>query len=155
MRSWWIGDHYRAWLCHLHHESRVSYPVSSHLCGYVFFPWPFCIRSYFSWSSRQRLDGTESAAICDSFHVPCVVEFYKSSHIRSSSPQRWFPRTFGVYGSSHQIMYVLVMCGAWPWTQGLASAFDYRYLEALEKGSSCATNWKFETSECWYGASRL
>lgn len=40
-------------------------------------------------------------------------------------PEKWFPRTFDVYGSSHQIMHVLVACGALSHAIGLVKAFDY------------------------------
>jgi adiponectin receptor len=34
-------------------------------------------------------------------------------------PERWYPRRFDIYGSSHQIMHVLVVCGALSHTVGL------------------------------------
>ena len=40
-------------------------------------------------------------------------------------PEKWFPKTFDIYGSSHQIMHVLVACGALSHTIGLLKAFDY------------------------------
>ena len=40
-------------------------------------------------------------------------------------PERWYPRTFDIVGSSHQIMHVLVMCGAFCYSIGLTRAFDY------------------------------
>ena len=42
-------------------------------------------------------------------------------------PERWFPQKFDVYGSSHQIMHVLVACGALSHAIGLVQAFDYWY----------------------------
>ena len=43
----------------------------------------------------------------------------------SRVPERWFPRVFDIYGSSHQIMHVLVICGAISHTLGLYKAFEY------------------------------
>ena len=40
-------------------------------------------------------------------------------------PEKWFPKTFDIYGSSHQIMHVLVACGALSHAIGLLKAFDY------------------------------
>ena len=40
-------------------------------------------------------------------------------------PEKWSPRTFDVYGSSHQIMHVLVACGALSHAIGLVRAFGY------------------------------
>lgn len=40
-------------------------------------------------------------------------------------PEKWYPRTFDIYGSSHQIMHVLVACGALSHAIGLVKAFDY------------------------------
>ena len=40
-------------------------------------------------------------------------------------PERWYPKTFEILGSSHQIMHVLVMFGALCYSIGLVRAFDY------------------------------
>jgi adiponectin receptor len=40
-------------------------------------------------------------------------------------PEKWYPRQFDIYGASHQIMHVLVICGALSHTVGLVKAFDY------------------------------
>ena len=40
-------------------------------------------------------------------------------------PEKWYPKTFDVYGSSHQIMHVFVACGALCHAIGLLKAFDY------------------------------
>lgn len=52
-------------------------------------------------------------------------------------PERWFANTFDICGSSHQIMHVLVMCGAWSWTLGLTKAFDYWHSKAATHGEWC------------------
>ena len=39
--------------------------------------------------------------------------------------ERWYPRKFDIYGASHHIMHVLVICGAVSHTIGLVKAFDY------------------------------
>jgi len=39
-------------------------------------------------------------------------------------PERWYPRMFDIYGSSHQIMHVLVALGALSHATGLLKAFD-------------------------------
>lgn len=40
-------------------------------------------------------------------------------------PERWFPRTFDICGSSHQILHVLVMLGAYSHSVGLHKALRY------------------------------
>ena len=40
-------------------------------------------------------------------------------------PEKWYPRTFDIYGSSHQIMHVLVACGALSHAVGLLNAFGH------------------------------
>ena len=40
-------------------------------------------------------------------------------------PEKWYPGTFDIWGSSHQIMHVLVACGALSHAVGLVKAFDY------------------------------
>lgn len=51
-------------------------------------------------------------------------------------PERWSPKTFDIYGSSHQIMHVLVAVGALSYATGLLRAFDYRNV-LKEMGESC------------------
>ena len=40
-------------------------------------------------------------------------------------PERWYPRVFDVYVSSHQYMLVLVAAGALSHALGLVSTFEY------------------------------
>lgn len=40
-------------------------------------------------------------------------------------PERWFPRTFDLLGSSHQILHVLVILGAYSHSVGLHKALQY------------------------------
>ena len=51
-------------------------------------------------------------------------------------PERWFPKTFDIYGSSHQIMHVLVAIGALSHATGLLRAFDYWNIKK-ERGEAC------------------
>ena len=51
-------------------------------------------------------------------------------------PERWYPTKFDIYGSSHQIMHVLVVCGAASHALGLAKAFDYWQLQT-SSGLAC------------------
>ena len=44
-------------------------------------------------------------------------------------PERWYPTTFDIFGSSHQIMHLLVICGAVSHAVGLLKAFDYWQLQ--------------------------
>jgi len=52
-------------------------------------------------------------------------------------PERWFPRRFDIYGASHQIMHVLVICGALSHTTGLLKVFDYWQSLRGQDGGSC------------------
>lgn len=54
-----------------------------------------------------------------------VLNFTGAALYTARLPERWFPRTFDIVGSSHQIMHVLVMLGALSHTIGLLKAFDY------------------------------
>lgn len=40
-------------------------------------------------------------------------------------PERWYPRLFDICGASHQIMHILVACGAMSHALGLISAARY------------------------------
>ena len=54
-----------------------------------------------------------------------VLNFTSAAIYAIRIPERWFPRTFDIWGSSHQIMHVLVMCGALRYSIGLVRALGY------------------------------
>ena len=47
-------------------------------------------------------------------------------------PERWIPKTFDIYGSSHQIMHVLVACGALSYAIGLLKVLEYWNLRKID-----------------------
>lgn len=53
-------------------------------------------------------------------------------------PERWYPKRFDLVGSSHQIMHVLVMCGALCYGMGLVRVFEYWYVRGRGDGGACA-----------------
>ena len=55
-------------------------------------------------------------------------------------PERWYPKTFDYYGASHQIMHVLVICGALSHTVGLVRAFDYWQSSFARDGEACLSS---------------
>lgn len=54
-------------------------------------------------------------------------------------PERWYARQFDIYGSNHQIMHVLFICGALSHTVGLVKASRYWAELKLEAGP-CVPN---------------
>jgi len=52
-------------------------------------------------------------------------------------PERLWPKVFDVFGSSHQIMHVLVMCGALSHSIGLIKPCNYWQEQRVLKGSPC------------------
>ncbi|KAI1335279.1 hemolysin-III channel protein-like protein Izh2 [Xylariaceae sp. FL0016] len=40
-------------------------------------------------------------------------------------PERWYPRTFDIWGASHQIMHVMVVFAALAYVQAVLQAFDF------------------------------
>ena len=52
-------------------------------------------------------------------------------------PERWWPKVFDVFGSSHQIMHVLVMFGALSHSIGLIKACNYWQEQRLLNGNPC------------------
>lgn len=52
-------------------------------------------------------------------------------------PERWYPKKYDISGSSHQIMHVLVMCGALCYSIGLGKAFGYWYDMEKRDGGAC------------------
>ena len=52
-------------------------------------------------------------------------------------PERWYPKTFDYYGASHQIMHVLVICGALSHSTGLMRALDYWQSSTARYGEAC------------------
>lgn len=54
---------------------------------------------------------------------------------RPQFPERWFPRRFDLFGASHQVMHVMVLCAALAYTMAVLAAFDYKH----GKGALCKT----------------
>ena len=54
-----------------------------------------------------------------------VLNFSGAVIYAARIPERWFPRTFDVWGSSHQLMHVLVVVGAMSFEQGLLKAIGF------------------------------
>ena len=52
-------------------------------------------------------------------------------------PERWYPKAFDLYGASHQIMHVLVICGALSHGTGLVRALDYWHSLLTREGRVC------------------
>lgn len=48
-------------------------------------------------------------------------------------PEKWFSRRFDIFGSSHQILHIFVICAGLMHTFGLLQAFDYLH----DHGESC------------------
>lgn len=66
-----------------------------------------------------------------------LLNFTGAATYAARIPERWFPRTFDIYGASHQLMHVLVIGGALCYTTGLLRAFDYWRGLRLVDGVSC------------------
>lgn len=54
-----------------------------------------------------------------------ILNFSGAAIYASRIPERWYPKRFDVYGASHQIMHILVACGAMSHAIGLTSAAKY------------------------------
>ena len=57
-----------------------------------------------------------------------VLNFSGAAIYAGRMPERWFPRRFDVWGSSHQIMHVLVVMGALSHERGLLKAVEWHSL---------------------------
>ena len=66
-----------------------------------------------SWKDRMSLSG---------FLGLGVLNFSGAAIYAARIPERWYPRRFDIWGSSHQIMHVLVVCGATCQERGLLKA---------------------------------
>ena len=53
-----------------------------------------------------------------------LLNFAGAATYAARMPERWFPRTFDIYGASHQIMHVMVVGGGLTYSIGLLKAFD-------------------------------
>jgi adiponectin receptor len=54
-----------------------------------------------------------------------ILNFTGAAIYAARIPERWFPRTFDIWGSSHQIMHVLVVLGALTFERGLLKAVEF------------------------------
>ncbi|KAF6845064.1 hemolysin-iii channel protein [Colletotrichum musicola] len=50
-------------------------------------------------------------------------------------PEMWFPRTFDLFGASHQIMHVMVLAAALAYAKAVVAAFDYSHARGVSCGS--------------------
>jgi len=66
-----------------------------------------------------------------------VLNFVGAATYGLRIPERWYPKTFDVFGASHQIMHVLVMFGALSHSIGLIKAFDYWHATRAVRGIPC------------------
>lgn len=48
-------------------------------------------------------------------------------------PERWYPRSFDIWGASHQLMHILVLCGAFSLESGWISALYWWHKEGMGK----------------------
>lgn len=67
-----------------------------------------------------------------------VLNFTGASIYAARIPERWYPRTFDILGSSHQIMHTLVVCGAFSHSTGLIKAFDFWHARREIERDVCA-----------------
>lgn len=59
--------------------------------------------------------------------------FKKSALTVKQFPEKWFKRRFDIFGASHQILHLLVICAGLTHTFGLLQAFDYLH----DHGNMC------------------
>lgn len=67
-----------------------------------------------------------------------LLNFTGAAIYAARIPERWFPRVFDIYGSSHQIMHVLVICGALSYMTGLIKALEYWRLSSISSAGACS-----------------
>ena len=66
-----------------------------------------------------------------------LLNFSGATIYAARIPERWFPGNFDIWGTSHQIMHVLVVCGAISHLKGLLAALDYRNGLKMQYGNAC------------------
>jgi Haemolysin-III related len=54
-----------------------------------------------------------------------VLNFTRAAIYAARVPERWYPKRFDIWGSSHQIMHVLVVLGAISQERGLLRAMKW------------------------------
>ncbi|OTA89842.1 hypothetical protein M434DRAFT_47270, partial [Hypoxylon sp. CO27-5] len=69
-------------------------------------------------SRRVGLGWIGVTALCDGIGVTCYAMKF---------PERWYPRTFDLFGASHQVMHVTVVLAALSYTKAMLQAFDYHH----------------------------
>jgi adiponectin receptor len=66
-----------------------------------------------------------------------VLNFCDAAIYAVRIPERWYPRRFDKYGGSHQLMDVLVVCGAISHSIGLVKTFGYWQQESRVGYEAC------------------
>ncbi|KUJ22473.1 HlyIII-domain-containing protein [Mollisia scopiformis] len=64
-----------------------------------------------------------------------VVDILGATAYALKIPERWWRKTFDIWGASHQIFHVMVIVAALTYTKALLQAFDYVHAD----GKSCST----------------
>ena len=65
-----------------------------------------------------------------------LLNFTGAATYAARIPERWCPGRYDILGASHQIMHVLVMCGAVSQSLGLLKALTY-WNELKSTGRAC------------------
>lgn len=66
-----------------------------------------------------------------------LLNFSGAVTYASRIPERWYPRRFDIFGTSHQILHLLVIGGALSHTTGLIKAFNYWHSKGIGGADAC------------------
>ncbi|KAI0110569.1 hemolysin-III channel protein-like protein Izh2 [Hypoxylon sp. NC0597] len=135
--AYWTLNTALAGLCSLatFHPS-IGGPHLGHVRAGLFATFGFCsviapifigiLKHGFEQQSRRvGLGWIGATALCDGIGVVCYAMKF---------PERWYPRTFDLFGASHQVMHVTVVLAALSYTKAMLQAFDFHHQYA----SACA-----------------
>ncbi|KAI1414422.1 hemolysin-III channel protein-like protein Izh2 [Hypoxylon sp. FL1857] len=127
--AYWALNTALAGLCSLatFHPS-IGGPHMGHVRAGLFATFGFCsviapiligiLKHGFEEQSRRvGLNSIGATALCNGVGVICYA----------MKAKRWYPRTFDLFGASHQVMHIMVVLAALTYTKATLQAFDFHH----------------------------
>lgn len=112
------------------HARRLRFLVYISLALAAFLPILHGLRlwSYAELDRRMGLRNIVVMALC---------QFSGGVIYATRVPERWYPRTFDIWGASHQLMHILILCGAFSLEAGWIGALRWWHEEGAGR-AECA-----------------
>ncbi|KAL8377891.1 hypothetical protein RB595_008533 [Gaeumannomyces hyphopodioides] len=86
-------------------------------------------------AEQARRVGLRWVAVTAGCNVAALVVYI------SKVPERWYPCRFDIFGHSHQLMHILIVCSALAYAMAVVESFDARHSEGAADGFVVCPGW--------------